>query len=91
VVAGIAGLMDQSRAPDLPVVHETINSHITAGIALIVTFGLALYWPLRNKQLLAQTRSRWAYGALLLLGVALVLIESWLGGQLVYKLGVGVQ
>lgn len=91
VVAGITGLVDQSRAPDLPAVHETINTHITVGIALIVVFGLALYWPLRNKQFLLKGGGRWAYGALLLLGVALVLVESWLGGQLVYKLGVGVQ
>jgi len=90
VVAGITGLVDQSRAPDLPVVHETINSHITVGIALIVVFGLALYWPLKDKQVLSGGARRWGYLALLLLGALLILIESWLGGRLVYKLGVGV-
>jgi uncharacterized membrane protein len=90
VVAGVTGLVDQSRAPDLPAVHETINSHITVGIALIVVFGLALYWPLKNKQLLSGGAGRWGYLALLLLGALLILVESWLGGQLVYKLGVGV-
>ena len=99
LVAGVTGMIDQSRAPDLPAVRDTINMHITVGIALIIVFGLALYWPLKDKRLLSDgspgqgTRqgARWGYLALLLLGVGLVLLESWLGGQLVYKLGVGVQ
>jgi uncharacterized membrane protein len=91
LVAGVTGLVDQSRAPDLPIVRDVINLHITAGIALIIVFGLALYWPLKNRQLLSKPVQRWGYLALLLLGVGLILVESWLGGQLVYKLGVGVQ
>jgi uncharacterized membrane protein len=91
LVAGVTGMIDQSRAPDLPVVRDTINSHITVGIALIIVFGLALYWPLKDKKLLTDGSHRWGYLALLLLGVGLILLESWLGGQLVYKLGVGVR
>ena len=91
LVAGVTGMIDQSRAPDLPVVRDTINSHITVGIALIIVFGLALYWPLKDKKLLSEGAHRWGYLALLLLGVGLILLESWLGGQLVYKLGVGVR
>ena len=95
LVAGVTGMIDQSRAPDLPVVRDTINMHITVGIALIIVFGLALYWPLKDKKLLTEGAPgrghRWGYLALLLLGVGLVLLESWLGGQLVYKLGVGVR
>ena len=91
LVAGVSGMIDQSRAPDLPVVRDTINMHITVGIALIIVFGLALYWPLKDKKLLLEGLHLWGYLALLLLGVGLVLLESWLGGQLVYKLGVGVQ
>jgi uncharacterized membrane protein len=91
LVAGVTGVIDQSRAPDLPVVRDTINSHITVGIALIIVLGLALYWPLKDKKLLSERSHRWGYLALLLLGVGLILLESWLGGQLVYKLGVGVQ
>ena len=95
LVAGVTGMIDQSRAPDLPVVRDTINSHITVGIALIIVFGLALYWPLKDRKLLSEGASgqghRWGYLALLLLGVGLILLESWLGGVLVYKLGVGVQ
>ena len=91
LVAGVTGVIDQSRAPDLPVVRDTINSHVTVGIALIIVFGLALYWPLKDKKLRSERSHRWGYLALLLFGVGLILLESWLGGQLVYKLGVGVQ
>jgi uncharacterized membrane protein len=95
LVAGVTGMIDQSRAPDLPAVRDTINMHITVGIALIIVFGLALYWPLKDKKLLLKGAPRqgyrWGYLALLLFGAGLVLLESWLGGQLVYKLGVGVQ
>ena len=68
------------------------TKHITVGVALIVVFGWALYWPLRDKKLLSDPGgARWGYMVLLLLGVVLMLLESWLGGKLVYRLGVGVQ
>ncbi len=91
IVAGITGLVDQSQASDTPAVRDTINLHITAGIALLIVFGLALYWPLKDKRLWRAGSRPWSYLALLLLGVLLVLVEGWLGGQLVYTLGVGVR
>ncbi len=90
LAAALTGLIDQSRAPDIPAVTNTINLHITVGVALIVVFGLALYWPLRDRKLLASPSKRWAYLALLVVGAGLIVFEAWLGGQLVYKLGVGV-
>lgn len=91
LAAGITGLVDQARAPDDPAVVALINPHISAGIGLGVAIGLALYWPLRDKRLLAASRGRWGYLPLLALIVALVLIEGWLGGRLVYDFGVGVR
>jgi uncharacterized membrane protein len=91
LVAGVTGLIDQSYAPDRPAVRDGINRHITAGIALVVVFGLALYWPLKDKRLLTNRSRRWGYLALLLLGALLILVEGWLGGQLVYGLGVGIR
>ncbi len=89
VLVSIAtGLIDQSRAGGDAAVVSTINLHITTGIALVITLGLALYWPLRDRQVFS--RHRWAYVGLLILVAALVLVESWLGGQLVFHLGVGV-
>ncbi len=89
-LAAIAtGLIDQSRAPGDPQVTQAINQHITVGLGLLVTLGLALYWPLRDKRVWAERRV--AYLALLVVVVALVLLESWLGGKLVYQYGVGVR
>jgi len=41
--------------------------------------------------LMSASRRRWTYFALLALAAALVLVESWLGGKLVYTYGVGVR
>jgi uncharacterized membrane protein len=92
VLAAIAsGLIDQSRAPDTVQVRQVINQHIGVGLALMVALGLAIYWPIKNKALLSHRGQHWLYLALLVLIAVLVLVESWLGGRLVYHLGVGVQ
>jgi len=91
MAAVITGLIDQSRAPDEVAIRALINQHITAGIALLIAVGLALYWPLRNKRLFSEGRARWGFLALLLVIVALVAVEGWLGGKLVYQFGVGVR
>lgn len=91
MVAVVTGLIDQSGAPGDAAVRAVINQHITAGIALLITVGLALYWPLRNKRLFSEGRGRWGFIALLLVILALVAIEGWLGGKLVYQYGVGVK
>jgi uncharacterized membrane protein len=91
LLAAASGLIDQSRAPDTPGVANAINQHITVGVGLIVVFGLILYWPLRDRKLLTAGRGkRWGYLALLALGAAMLILEAWLGGGLVYKMGVGV-
>jgi uncharacterized membrane protein len=50
-----------------------------------------LYWPLRNKRLFSDGRTRLGYLGLLVVITALVFLEGWLGGQLVYHLHVGVR
>ncbi len=91
IAAVITGLIDQSSAPKDAAVTALINQHITTGIALLITVGLALYWPLRNKRLFSAGAARGGYIALLLLIVALVAIEGWLGGKLVYQFHVGIR
>lgn len=92
LAAVVTGLVDQARAPQDAAVAAIINQHITAGVALLVVAGLALYWPLRNKQLPAgAAAARWGYLALLALAALLVALEGWLGGRLVYEFGVGVR
>ncbi len=90
MLAVVTGLIDQASAPQDAAIANLINQHITAGVALVITAGLALYWPIRNKKLW-QTQAKWGYLALLVVIVLLVLVEAWLGGKLVYQYGVGVK
>lgn len=43
LAAALTGLIDQSSAPQEAAVLAVINQHITAGLLLAVTIGLALY------------------------------------------------
>lgn len=89
--AVISGLIDRNAAPDDPAVLAALNPHIAAGFGLLIVYGLLLYERLRNPAVLEQPRRRGLLIALLLLGLALLLVEGWLGGKLVYDLGVGVR
>ena len=90
LLAILSGLVDQSKVASPQAVAVVLDRHITAGLTLIVAIGLALYWPIRNRRLLAQPRSRLAYLALLFLVLVLLLLCAWFGCKLVYQLGVGV-
>ncbi len=89
--AVISGLVDRNAAPDDPAVLAALNPHIAAGFGLLIVYGLLLYERLRNPAVLDQPQRRWWMIGLLLLGLALLAVEGWLGGKLVYELGVGVQ
>lgn len=91
LIAMATGLLDQARAPQSSEVTAVINQHITVSIALLIAAGVAVYWPIRSKRLLSDSPARWGYLLLLLVIAVLVLAEGWLGGKLVYQLGVGVR
>ena len=67
-----------------------INAHAALGLALLVLFGRALLWRRREPAVLRGPR-RLRYIALLLAGAAMVVVDGWLGGHLVYRMGVGVR
>jgi uncharacterized membrane protein len=90
MAAVVTGLIDQANAPQDAAVAAVINQHITAGVALLIGAGLALYWPVKDKKLF-RSPARWGYVALLVVIVLLVFIEGWLGGKLVYQYHVGVK
>lgn len=88
VVASVFGLIDQSQlAVDDPR-QQTVNNHITSGVALMVVGGLLIYMRFRWPDVLH--RHRWPYLGLMALGVVLVSVTGWLGGELVFGLGVGI-
>ena len=68
-----------------------INAHALAGFAI-----LAIYWQAwqirrRNPEVLLDAQTRPGYLARLAFGVALVVLDGWLGGYLVYTLRLGVK
>jgi uncharacterized membrane protein len=98
-VAALTGLLAQGNLPPQAPYSVVLNGHITSGLALIVLYGALFYrvWLFRNRRrptdpvdLLDLPSARLWLTVLLLLGMALVAIGGWLGGQLVYTWGVNV-
>ena len=68
-----------------------INAHALAGIATLVVYWQAWQIRRRNPAVLDTAASKGNYLRWLGLGFALLVVGGWLGGHLVYQLGVGVQ
>lgn len=88
IVASFVGLIDQSRLELADPRRANINTHITFGVALLIINGVLIYMRFRWEDVLV--RYRWVYLGLMILGVGLVLITAWLGGELVYRWRVNV-
>lgn len=67
-----------------------INAHAASSLALLVVYGQALLRRRRDPQILNGAGRR-AYIRLLVVGAVLVFVSGWIGGHLVYSLGVGVR
>jgi uncharacterized membrane protein len=89
--AMLSGLFDRNRAPADSAITAVMNPHIAASFGLLIIYGLLVYERLRSPDVLDQPRRRWVLIGLLALGLALLVVVGWLGGKLVYDLGVGVQ
>jgi uncharacterized membrane protein len=99
-VAALTGLLAQGNLPPQSPYTVVLNGHITSGLALIVVYAALFYrvWLFRNRRrptdpadLLDVPAARPLLTVLLLLGMALVAIGGWLGGELVYTWGVNVR
>ena len=97
--ATLTGLLAQGGLPPQAPYTAVLNGHITSGLALLVVYAAIFYrlWLFRNRRrptdpadLLDVPSARLWLTGLLLLGMALVAIGGWLGGELVYTWGVHV-
>ncbi|MEO7912618.1 MAG: DUF2231 domain-containing protein [Roseiflexaceae bacterium] len=66
-----------------------INAHALVGFAILVIYWQAWQIRRRNPGVLANPTVRPGYLARLALGVALLMVDGWLGGHLVYSLRLG--
>lgn len=67
-----------------------INAHAIAGVAVIVVYWMAWQQRRRTPGLLDDPVRRRGYLGLLGIGVLLLIVSGWIGGHMVYSLGVGV-
>lgn len=87
----LTGLIDRNREGSDAALLAVLNPHTALGFALLAVYGWLLYWRLRWADVLDRPALRARLVLLLALGLAVLLVESWLGGRLVYELGVGVR
>lgn len=88
LISSLTGLFDQNQLELADPRRDAINLHITAAIGLLILNGLILYMRFRWPDVL--DRYRWSYLGLIALGTIAVLTTAWLGGELVYRLKVGI-
>lgn len=75
-------------------IHETARAHFEAheqlafGVAAI--YCILVLWRIAHRSYLPRNQHAW-YLALSLVGVCLLWLTAWFGGELVFTFGVGVQ
>lgn len=101
-VAVLTGLLAQSGLPPRPPYSGVLNWHIGSGLAILLVYGTLLYrqwlWEAKRRRrgadapsdLLDAPGARGWITVLLVLGIALVTLSGWLGGELVYTWGINV-
>lgn len=88
VVAAIPGIIDWLAIKDVTV-KRVANWHARLNVIAIIIFGVDFYLRWGNKGQIPQDGLSLPF-VLSLLGVILISISGWLGGELSFKHGVGV-
>jgi uncharacterized membrane protein len=93
--AVITGTIDAARQVVGPAAPRTdalmmVNAHAAAGVALMVVYWQAWHYRRRHPEWAAVIVQRRAYLGYTALGMILLVLNGWLGGQLVYSLRLGV-
>jgi|SRR5215813_9157169 len=88
VAAAIPGIIDW-LALKQPEVNRISNWHARLNIIALIIFAISLYLRLRTAAGLVSHRIIIAF-LLSFVGVILIVISGWLGGEMAYKYGVGV-
>jgi uncharacterized membrane protein len=92
LLTGTYDALRQLTGPDAPrdnALVGWVNGHAFANLAALACYGQALLRRRRGPALLAEPEARRGYLVLHALGAALLVAGGWIGGRLVYVLGLG--
>lgn len=88
VAAAVPGIIDWWNIRD-PEVTRIANWHARLNVIALIVFAISLYFRMRIGAHWVDYRLQIPF-LLSLLGMVLITISGWLGGELAYKHGVGV-
>ncbi|MDC4224508.1 MAG: DUF2231 domain-containing protein, partial [Candidatus Manganitrophus sp.] len=89
VAAAIPGFLDYLTLPPKTEARQIATYHMGIGVTLAILYFANLL--LRDWGVIATNQQPWGVVILNLVGVLLIGLQGWLGGELVYKHGVGVE
>jgi uncharacterized membrane protein len=84
-----SGLYARSATPISAQAMEYAENHQQIALVVTCVFAGLLFWRIAGRSALPRI-GRTAYYALFGVGVALMWLGAWYGGELVYRFGVGV-
>ena len=88
--AVLSGLYEEDKIVHNEAIHEIIETHEKIGFAIAGLFVLLLIWFWVRKNVMSTGElSIWVLGALA--GVGLLLYQGYLGGEMVFGEGAGVE
>ncbi len=88
VAAAVPGIIDWLSITD-PGVKRIANWHARLNVIALIVFAISLYFRMRIGAHWVSYSMRIPF-LLSFLGVILIMISGWLGGELAYKHGIGV-
>jgi uncharacterized membrane protein len=89
IAAAIPGIIDWWALRD-PVVVKVANWHARLNIAALVVFAISLYLRMQRHGYLVGHQLTIPF-LISFVGILLIAVSGWLGGELAYRHGVGVQ
>lgn len=89
LAAAIPGFLDYLTLPPKTEARQIATYHMGIGVALAILYFANLL--LRDGGIIADDMRPWSVVILNLVGVLLIGLQGWLGGELVYRHGIGVE
>lgn len=88
-IAAVPGLLDYLTLPPRTEARQIATYHMGIGVVLAILYFANIL--LRDWGIIAENMKPWSVVILNLVGVLLIGLQGWLGGELVYRHGIGVE